>query len=376
MGAEGAGGFALDGFVASYARAKEQPRIDPAHPPAAMSWFDRDEVPVISFLASQFAVCNRWFASLPAGTQPNKMMAMGGTTLLDTNNVPLPNQRLVYNWLNERRISWRVYHDGLPFFAMMPRWCDNTVFDKRFRSFGKMARDLASADPAKFPRVVFIEPKYSSAPHLGNANDDHAPGGVARGQDFLREIYEAISSAPAIWSRSVTIITYDEHGGFYDHVSPPKIPTHAPPGGQYTPFGSLGMRVPAVVVSPYVQAGTVYDQVLDHTSILKFLGSLFGGPYGYEEPVNSRPVGNVLDVLNNAPGGRAAPALPVAQKASLWSALEAAPPTGRVPGSLPDDELERAFQAALDEIRKGPADPEGKFDDLLAAFPRETAGLT
>lgn len=375
MGAQGAAGFAMDGFVESYARAGEHPQIDAQHPPAVMHWFDRADVPVTSFLASQFAICNRWFSALPAGTQPNKMMAMGGTTLLDGNAFPLPNQRLVYDWLNERQIRWRVYHDGLPFFAMMPKWTLKTRFDSHFRSFDKLANDLAHADPASFPQVVFIEPTYSAAPHTGRSNDDHAPDGVAEGQGFLQRVYAAVSAVPAIWSRSLTIVTYDEHGGFYDHVSPPRVTTTPPPGGSYAPFGTLGVRVPALVISPYVQPGTVHDGVLDHTSILKLLGSRFGGQYGYDEPVKSRPVGNVLDVLNN-PGGRSAPPLPaIAHLKALKAAFADAGEAGRVPGTQAQDDLERAFQSAIDEMRKGPASPDGKFDELLAAFPPETAGM-
>jgi phospholipase C len=373
LGAGAPGAFALDGFVANYAKAKERPRIDPAHPPAVMDWFDSDDVPVLSFLASQFAVCNRWHAALPAATQPNKMMAMGGATLLDHNQKGLPKQRLVYDWLEDVETPWRVYFDGLPFFAMMPNWSHVVVHDRRFRKFERFAADLAAADPASFPRVVFIEPCYTSSPQFGTANDDHAPNGVARGQAFLRKVYEAIAASP-LWSRSVTIITYDENGGFYDHVSPPAVTTNPPPGGNYRPFQTLGLRVPTVIVSPYVRAGTVSNTLFDHTSILKMLGSLFGGQYGYEYPVNARPVGNAIDVLNN-PGGRAAPRMHHGSAEKAFEALgEFAPAGGRVPGTLPSDDLETSFQMALDEIRKTP-DPEGKFADLLAAFPPLTDGL-
>jgi phospholipase C len=373
LGAGSPGAFALDGFVANYADAKEHPRIDSAHPPAVMDWFDTDEVPVLSFLASQFALCNRWHAALPADTQPNRMMAMGGTTLLDHNEMGLPKQRIVYDWLKDVGTTWRVYHDGLPFFAMMEPWSHVVVHDARFHKFERFAADLAVADPASFPRVVFIEPCYTSSPQFGTANDDHAPNGVARGQAFLRKIYEAIAASP-LWSRSVTVITYDEHGGFYDHVSPPAVVTNPPPGGHYPPFETLGLRVPAVIVSPYVRSGTVSNALFDHTSILKMLGSLFGGQYGYEYPVNDRPVGNAIDVLNN-PGGRPAPTMPRAITDNAFVALrELTPAGGRVPGTLPSDDLEMAFQMALDEIRKTP-DPEGKFADLLAAFPPLTAGL-
>lgn len=373
LGVGGPGAYALDGFVANYALADEHPRIDLAHPPAVMDWFDADEVPVLSFLASQFAVCNRWHSSLPSDTQPNRMMAMGGSTRLDHNQAPMPNQKLVYNWLKEKQTSWRSYFAGLPFFTIMPDWTHAAVLDSRFRKFDRFAADLAVADPETFPRVVFIEPCYTFNPQIGVANDDHPRNGVARGQEFLRQIYEAIAASP-LWSRSLTIITYDEHGGFYDHVPPPPMVTRPPPGGNYPPFESLGVRVPTVIVSPYVSQGSVSDTLFDHTSILKLLGSLFGRGYGYEHAVNARTVGNVLDVLDN-PAGRPAPALPRAsanKSMRTFSAL--GPARGRVPGTVPADTLEIAFQMALDEIRKLP-DPEGKFADVLAAFPPLTDGI-
>lgn len=370
------GGYPMDGFVSTYAQIEETPTVDPATPPPPMGWFDGSDVPVYDFLARNFAVCNRWFCSLPAGTQPNRLMAMSGSTKRDDNHFPLPNQRIVYDWLNERNIRWRVYHDGLPFFAMMPKWARPAATSKKFRSFDRMQADVMNEAPGTFPQVIFIEPTYADAPHSGASNDDHAPAGVTNGQAFIRKVYNNITRNRAIFDKSVTIITYDEHGGFFDHVSPPRIRTDPPAGAGYTPFASLGVRVPALIVSPYVEAGTVSDIVYDHTSMLKLLGEIFGNGWGYEHPVNSRPVGDILDMLNK-PEGRPPPAMPqlhaglaMAGAKSLKTAVpDDATENGRVPGTAPANELQQGFQMALDEVRQLPPEQQGKFADLLSMFP-------
>lgn len=376
LGTHGANGFAMDGFVSTFAEMEEKPDVDPETPPPPMGWFDGDDVPVYDFLARNFAVCNRWFCSLPAGTQPNRLMAMSGSTKRDDNHFPLPNQRIVYDWLNERNIRWRVYHDGLPFFAMMPKWARPAATSKKFRNLDKMQSDVMNEAPDAFPQVIFVEPTYADAPHSGASNDDHAPAGVSNGQDFIRKVYNNIIRNPAIFEKSITIITYDEHGGFFDHVSPPKIRTDPPAGASYTPFASLGVRVPALIVSPYVEAGTVSDIVHDHTSVLKLLGETFGKGWGYEHPVNSRPVGNILDMLNK-PEGRPAPAMPqpsagfAEAESPSFKSFESDVALGdsRVPGTVPANELQEGFQMALDEIRHLPPEEQGKFADLLAMFP-------
>ena len=159
--------------------------------------------------------------------------------------------------------------------------------------------------------MIFIEPIYSDAPHVGPACDDHAPAGIKAGQEFLFEAYRALRRSRDVWRRSVMVVTYDEHGEFFDHVSPPAVVTEPPPNAFYTDrFESLGIRVPAMVISPFVKPGSVHHGVLDHTSILKFIGEVFGGGHGYSAAVDARPVGSVMDVLDNPAGGRPPPPPP------------------------------------------------------------------
>jgi phospholipase C len=295
-------------------------------------------------------------------------MAMSGATRIDTNKTPMPDQPLVYDWLTERGIRWRVDHQTLPFFALMPRWIDDILAGDRFRPFERLGVDIAAEGPDEFPQVVFIEPAYTSAPHLGESTDDHAPTAIKGGQKFLFEVYRDITAVRSRWEHSVTIVTYDEHGGFFDHVSPPAQETRPPADAAWddlTPFTSLGVRVPALVVSPFVEPGKPHHGTFDHTSILKLLGTKFGGG-SYSPEVDARGVGNVADVLRDAADTDPPPPAP-----SIGVYLNhPTPPAGFTPGKQPEDEMEEAFQDGLDRIRDHPNNPDHlPFNPLLVAFP-------
>ncbi len=365
MGTAVNGIFPLNGFVTNYAGAKGAPPLTTNSHPPVMGYFSAEQVPVTDFFAQNFAICDHWFSSLPAGTQPNRLMAMSGFSLIDVNQVPLPNQELVYDWLTTNKIRWRVYHEGMPFFAMMPRWIPDVVRKEHFRPFAHLMNDVENETPEEFPQVIFIEPTYTDAPHIGLSSDDHAPSAVKGGQQFLLEAYRCMSQIPDVWSGTVMIVTYDEHGGFFDHVSPPGIRTNPPPGAHYPKgFDTLGIRVPAFVVSPFVKPGTVFNDCLDHTSILKFIGQKFGLAGSYSDLVDQRPVGSVWDVLSE-PSHQPAVAIP-----SLAPYLQKQPDVaGFTPGTLPETRMQHGFQYALDDIRTSPHAPEEKFADLLDKFP-------
>jgi phospholipase C len=364
------GEFPMNGFVENYANAREKPRI--ISKPPVMGYFTGKQIPVTDRLARNFAVCDHWFSSLPAGTQANRLMGMAGYSLIAHNTLPLPNHRLVYDWLDEREVKWRVYHESLPFFAMMPNQIDKILTSGNFRPLEKLWPDVDDESPREFPEVVFVEPSYTDSPHLGLTRDDHAPSSIVGGQQFLNEVYRSIRVNPN-WDGTVMIITYDEHGGFFDHVSPPPVVTPAPDGEHSNPgFNSLGIRVPAIVVSPFVSAGRVYNEQLDHTSILRFLGEKFGQrngkPPGYSPEVDSRDVRSVYEVLD----------LDTARDENFVTAFpldssylnQAVPSAGYLPGaSKPPTTLAEAFKFGLESIRKHPSYNGGYYDGLLSAFP-------
>ncbi|HLW71555.1 MAG TPA: alkaline phosphatase family protein [Candidatus Binataceae bacterium] len=290
LGAPSNGVFPMKGFVRS-ANGDAQ----------VMHYYTRETVPIMDFFARNFLVCDRWFAPLPAGTQANRLMAMSGYTEIDTNvgdPIEFPDQTLAYDWLDQKKVNWRVYHQGFfPFFSMMPRLYEKIAGAPMFRRFDRLAVDFKLESDAKRPRVIFVEPKYTDAPHLGEGTDDHSPSSVLGGQQLLLDIYKALIGNPARWRKTVMIVTYDEHGGLFDHVQPLPLVTKPPVGAKYRDeFTSSGIRVPGLVISPLVKAGEVYSGDLDHISILKLLGQKFGGG-SYSAEVDARGVGSVLDTL-------------------------------------------------------------------------------
>lgn len=251
-----------------------------------MGYFTGEDLPTNHFFTQNFTVCDRWFASLPAGTQPNRLMAMSGQSLIDTNRDLLPDQLLVYDWLTQRGVRWRVYSEGIPFFILMRSQRKAILEGRNFRKFDNLAYDVVNEAEGTFPQVIFVEPRYTNAPHVETPHDDHAPSAVDGGQRFLMEVYAALTANPARWGKTVMIVAYDEHGGFFDHVSPPNVQTPAP-NGEYATFLSTDVRVPAFVASPFVEPRSVFHESLDHTSILQFLGERFGGGH-YSAEVDGR----------------------------------------------------------------------------------------
>jgi phospholipase C len=298
------GQYNMTGFVESYYMNGQIAGPDPGTLPEVMGYFGPTEVPLTDFLARNFAVCDHWFSSVPASTQPNRLMAMSGYTLIDGNVHVLDDQYLLYDWLNDHGVSWRVYHEGIPFFALMPRMIPR-LLDDNFRGLDRLYTDVKDESEATFPEVIFIEPTYTDAPHIGDPSDDHPPSSIAGGQTFLRKVYMALTSNPARWGRTVAILTYDEHGGFFDHVSPMPIVTPPSRNASYPQFDSSGVRVPGIIISPLVPQATIYTKPLDHTSILSFVAQRFGKGETYSAEVEARRkvfTGNIFEMLSlNSP---------------------------------------------------------------------------
>jgi phospholipase C len=366
------GNFPMNGFVANYATAQEKPDIiDEAHPPV-MGYFSGERVPVTDLLATNFAVCDHWFSSLPAGTQANRLMSMAGYSLIAHNTFPLPNHQLVYDWLDARKVNWRVYHEGLPFFAMMPNQIPKILTSGRFRPLETLWDDVNNEAPDQFPEVIFVEPWYTDGPHPGFSRDDHAPSSIVGGQQFLNEVYRSIRVNPN-WAGTVMIVNYDEHGGFFDHVSPPIVATPAGGDAITNPgFSCLGVRVQAMVVSPLVSPGSIFHKRLAHTSVLKFIGEKFGSRNGmepgYSPIVDARDVNSVYDVLNLAsPSGDNPPTAIPLDDEYLNQPL---PKAGYVPEcATPPSILAQAFKIGLDTMRTHPDFAGSYYDELLDGFP-------
>jgi phospholipase C len=363
LGALQDGKYAMNGFVSGIPSSVS---TDPAVRKLVMSYFGAEQLPISQFFAQNFTICDHWFACLPAGTQPNRLMSMGGYSRIDMNHDLLPAQDLVYDWLTRQGISWCVYHQGIPFFTMMPHWIPEILDSRHFRRFEDLESDLMSTPPGALPQVIFVEPSYQDAPHLGFATDDHAPDGVSNGQEFLMQTYNAVTNSPAFWKGAVMIVDYDENGGFFDHVSPPLIPTAPQPDAGWTdttPFASLGVRTPAYVISPFVKAGATSHALLDHTSVLKFIGEKFGTGGSYLPVVDARPVQSLSDVLDFTNPILAPPSAPALD---AYLASRPAPPDKTIPPT--NTQLQSGFQKALTNLKQQGADENHpKFGELIKA---------
>jgi phospholipase C len=259
---------AMDGFAAVAADLKHM------DPQAVMTYYTDKELPVYYALAERFTVCQRWFSAHPGPTWPNRWATASGR-IPDVNNFPSTDARLgylrdvtVFNILDAAGIDWMLFEQNISILRTYDRY---RLENRRIRPY---AEYFDRARQGTLPPVVFIEPRFVDIPPAELATCDQAPADLRHGQRFVGEVYDALSKSPQ-WSRSLLLLTYDEHGGFYDHVPPPGTP-HGPPElrDAYPPLCEggprhLGARVPTLVVSPFVKAGGASNIIFDHTSIPK-----------------------------------------------------------------------------------------------------------
>jgi phospholipase C len=300
-----AGGYVMNGFAKAYEAYTASTGLP--HPPP-MRVMTPPLLPVTSFLADEYVVCDRWHAPLPTSTHPNRLMALSGYSLLDkTPGGLLPDQDVLLDWLDRHDVRWRVYSAGLSLFMLMPKMWPWLLTD-RFRSVSRLAYDVQHESADSFPQVIIVEPDYDDSPvHLsGHANDNHPPLPVSFGEIFVKSVYEALTSNRARWGKTLMVLNYDEHGGFFDHVAPPRVPFPPPPGASFTmgPFTSAGLRVPALLISPYAPRRTAAHGLYDHTSSLQMLADRFdpsGAPYSEYVEARRRapdPIGSVTEALS------------------------------------------------------------------------------
>jgi phospholipase C len=261
----------MSGFVRNYQSQTDSPPYPARN---VMHYYTPDQLPVMSALARQFAVSDRWHASAPCQTWPNRFFVHCGTAGGYENNGPPHFPYLmptIFKQLEDAGIPWRVYfHDFPQSLTLADLW----PHVGNFRLFEEFVSDCAAGT---LPAYSFLEPRYFAGLEL--PNDQHPPHNVTMGEQLIAEVYNALRSGPN-WTGTMLIVTYDEHGGIYDHVPPPGA---QPPSGQETKpfkFDRYGVRVPALVISPYVAPGTVLrpdgGRVFDHTSIMATLCRRYG----------------------------------------------------------------------------------------------------
>ncbi len=258
------------GFVWNYAR---QQGNTLAGARRVMHAFDPARLPVLSTLAREFVLCDRWFASVPGPTWPNRFFTHAGTSGGFADNQFRDYQfQTIYHRLDREHHDWAIYFHDFP-HAYTLASLRTPKFAPHFRFAKQFFLDLKHG---RLPAYSFIEPRYFDFLRW-KANDLHPPHDVRLGEHLVADIYEALRKSSA-WDSSLFIVLFDEHGGLYDHVPPPAAIN--PDGKDSTSppfrFQRLGPRVPAVVISPWVRQGVVDSTVFDHTSVIASVRELFG----------------------------------------------------------------------------------------------------
>ncbi|CAA7400571.1 unnamed protein product [Spirodela intermedia] len=277
----GAGEPSMSGFVQSATA------VSPSLARGVMSGFPPEKLPVFAALARDFAVFDRWFSSMPGPTQPNRLFLFSATSAGATAHVKEElargyPQRTIFDSLHADGLDFGVYAESLP-CALFLRSL------RRLRYAGKFHRFAAFKEHARRGRLrslSVVEPRYfdiAGAP----ADDDHPSHDVANGQRLVKEVYEALRAGPQ-WNQTLLVVTYDEHGGFFDHVPTPATGVPSPDAARGPPparfaFDRLGVRVPALMASPWIKKGTVVARAngptasseYEHSSIPATLKKLF-----------------------------------------------------------------------------------------------------
>ncbi|MHB1950432.1 MAG: alkaline phosphatase family protein [Acidiferrobacteraceae bacterium] len=289
-------------------------------PRAPMHYFTPDQVPVLSQLARAFAVSDQWFASAPCQTWPNRFFLHTGMAGRYANNRMFRPHEMptIFTRFNDcgQPNGWKVYFHDLPqCLALTDLWHHRD----RFHSYDQFAKDLTDGT---LPSYAFIEPRYF--PDTDFPSDMHPPHDITFGERLIANVYNALRASP-YWEKTLLVITFDEHGGCYDHVPPPLAVS---PGGEVSregfTFNRYGVRVPAVLISPYIGAGSVLrvsdalphqgpPYPFDHTSVIATLRKRFklGGPLTHRDGIapTLEPVFNLTGPDNPGPAQIAVTAL-------------------------------------------------------------------
>ena len=258
----------MGGFVKNY---EDQPGGSRKASAWVMKCFNPKKLPALTSLAREFAVCDAWHSSVPGPTLPNRAFAHAATSLghVDMNPIAYWNIRTLYEQLADEGVTSKVYsHDGNTLAFMF-----KSLFQKGGKFLGTIGDFKSDLNGNKLPKYCFLEPRFNDWYDAANhryyiANDQHPDNNVAEGELFIRDIYQAIRKSK-YWEKSLFVICYDEHGGFFDHVKPPQtIPSGSEkPGASKFDFKRLGARVPGVLISPYIAKGTIVHDELEHSSL-------------------------------------------------------------------------------------------------------------
>jgi phospholipase C len=264
----------MQGFVKSYFNQ----RRDVEHSQKIMYYFKQSDLPVLTTLALEFAVFNRWFASIPGPTICNRAFAHYGTSFgrVDMNPFDIIEPfKSIYTRLIKAtpKHTAKVYYYDTTSSTMEVA----NLLQNQPELFGTYKQFLSDCDKGLLPDYSFVEPNYNDHETDSGeevANDQHPDHDVQAGELLIAEVYMRIKRNPKLWANTALLVVYDEHGGIYDHVVPPACspdkftaPANSTGTGMEFKFDRLGVRVPAILISPWIPKNTVVNRVFDHASI-------------------------------------------------------------------------------------------------------------
>ena len=281
----------MQGFVKSYFNQQQ----DVAHSGEILYYFAPEKLPVLTTLATEFAVFNRWFSSIPGPTICNRAFAHYGTSFgqVSMNMFYVGKQyKSIYERLLAAKHTCKLYYYDEASSTMEVV----NLLQNQPSLFGTFSDFLNACDQNALPEYSFLEPNYTDHDALDGSGeaiacDQHPDHDVRAGEQFIATVYNRIRQNPKLWPNTALLVVYDEHGGIYDHVSPPAC---TPDGFSATPadtgthdgfkFDRLGVRVPAILVSPWVEKGSVIEEVFEHACIPGSITEFLLGSYAARSP--------------------------------------------------------------------------------------------
>ncbi len=274
--------------------------------PVSMGYYDKTTMPFVNSLAATFPVCDRYFSSVMAQTFPNRRYLMGGTSLGqidDTLNFDRPPNGTIFEALNAHGIPWHNYYNDNPSSLIWTYLVSEPAVTSKLVHIGQFFTDAAAGT---LPAFSLVDPNF------GTSSEEN-PQDVQFGDQFLSQVVNAVMTSPQ-WASTLLVWTYDEGGGYYDHVPPPFAPRPdlVPPKLASTDrpgsFGRYGFRVPSGVVSPFARPDYVSHVVHDHTSVLKLVETKWNLPALTRRDAFADDLLDCVDLVN-PPAFRTPPAL-------------------------------------------------------------------
>jgi phospholipase C len=315
----------------------------------AMGYYDQTDLPWLYSAASAWAISDRHFASVMGPTFPNREYLYAATSYGRTENMIFSSGNRANIMTNiaavnanikdeKQQVTWGEYYEGVPnmgiFLDTLAMYLDHTATTDQF---------FVDAQAGMLPNIVFFDP--NTRDEWGGGDDDHPPGDPQVGDQLMAKVVDAVTSSPQ-WPHMALIITFDEHGGLYDHVAPPKAcapDDNAPivqPGETQYDFAQYGFRVPLIVVSPYAKRHYVSHVTTDHTSIIRFVEQRFKLPAMSARDANADPLSDLFDFAKprlDKPT-LATPAMDAAKLADCEQQVPMKPPINFLPdGGAPPD---------------------------------------